>query len=335
MKNMEQIDFVVTWVNDKDVDWCKRKSEFEKEYNIFQDLNSEERYREWGLMKYWFRAVEKYAPWVNKIYFITEGHVPNWLDVNHPKLVHVKHEDYIEKQFLPTFNSNVIEMNLIHLKDLSEKFVLFNDDFFINDFVKQSDFFENNLPKDTGIFSPLIPRENSLTPIILNNMEIINKYFSKKKILEQNFSKFFNIKYGKHLLKNICLLPWSDLLGFYDNHIPVSYCKSNFLEVYEKEHAIFNLTFKNKFRNKNEINHWLIRYWQLSSGNFIPRNINFGKNYAISNDPTDIINELKLSKYKIICINDGESIDNFDAVKGLMINAFEKKFPEKSSFEKK
>ena len=105
---MEQIDFVVTWVNNKDVDWRKRKSEFEKEYNIFQDLNSEERYREWGLMKYWFRAVEKYAPWVNKIYFITEGHVPNWLDVNHPKLVHVKHEDYIEKQFLPTFNSNVI-----------------------------------------------------------------------------------------------------------------------------------------------------------------------------------------------------------------------------------
>ena len=140
---MEQIDFVVTWVNNKDVDWRKRKSEFEKEYNIFQDLNSEERYREWGLMKYWFRAVEKYAPWVNKIYFITEGHVPNWLDVNHPKLVHVKHEDYIEKQFLPTFNSNVIEMNLIHLKDLSEKFVLFNDDTFINDFVKQSDFFEN------------------------------------------------------------------------------------------------------------------------------------------------------------------------------------------------
>ncbi|HGQ0305773.1 TPA: capsule biosynthesis protein CapG, partial [Streptococcus pneumoniae] len=59
------------------------------------------------------------------------------------------------------------------------------------------------------------------------------------------------------------------------------------------------------------------------------------KNYAISNEPTDIINELKLSKYKIICINDGESIDNFDEVKGLMINAFEKKFPEKSSFEKK
>ncbi|HHK6397444.1 TPA: hypothetical protein ACQW87_002179 [Streptococcus pneumoniae] len=37
----------------------------------------------------------------------------------------------------------------------------------------------------------------------------------------------------------------------------------------------------------------------------------------------------------MICINDGESIDNFDEVKGLMINAFEKKFPEKSSFEKK
>ena len=25
-------------------------------------------------LKYWFRGVEKFAPWVNKIYFITYGH---------------------------------------------------------------------------------------------------------------------------------------------------------------------------------------------------------------------------------------------------------------------
>ncbi len=40
----------------------------------------------------------------------------------------VKHTDYIPAEFLPTFNSNVIEMNLHRLKDLSENFVLFNDD---------------------------------------------------------------------------------------------------------------------------------------------------------------------------------------------------------------
>ncbi|MBQ6357217.1 MAG: capsule biosynthesis protein CapK, partial [Solobacterium sp.] len=38
------------------------------------------RFKDWGLFKYWFRGVEKFAPWVNKIYFITWGHVPTWLD---------------------------------------------------------------------------------------------------------------------------------------------------------------------------------------------------------------------------------------------------------------
>lgn len=34
------------------------------------------RYRDWENLKYWFRGVETFAPWVNKVYFITYGHIP-------------------------------------------------------------------------------------------------------------------------------------------------------------------------------------------------------------------------------------------------------------------
>ena len=110
--------------------------------------NSKNRYRDWKLLKYWFRGVEKYAPWVNKIYFITYGHLPKWLNTENEKLVILKHSDYIPDKYLPTYNSNVIEMNYFRIKELNEKFVNFNDDMFIINDIREEDFFANGLPCD-------------------------------------------------------------------------------------------------------------------------------------------------------------------------------------------
>jgi hypothetical protein len=56
--------------------------------------------------------VEKYAPWVNRVFFITCGQCPPWLNRNHPKLRLVDHKDFIPLEYLPTFNSMTIELNL-------------------------------------------------------------------------------------------------------------------------------------------------------------------------------------------------------------------------------
>ena len=123
-----KIDFVIMWVDPNDPKWQKEKAK----YCPDQDTDgSERRYRDWDNLKYWFRAVEQNAPWVNKIYFVTEGHIPKWLNLKHPKLKIVKHADFIPKKYLPTFSANPIEMNLFRIKGLSEHFVFFNDDFFL------------------------------------------------------------------------------------------------------------------------------------------------------------------------------------------------------------
>ena len=111
-------------------------------------------------MKYWFRGVEKYAPWVNQIHFITCGHLPNWLNTNHKKLHIVKHSDYMPKDSLPTFNSNAIELLIHKIDGLSEQFVLFNDDIFIIDKVKESDFFKNGIPCNTMSLAAIIADKN-------------------------------------------------------------------------------------------------------------------------------------------------------------------------------
>lgn len=326
------IDFVVTWVDGNDPVWREKKQSYLPQHD--NGMNTSSRYRDWGILKYWFRAVEQHAPWVNKIFFVTEGHVPDWLNVNCDKLVIVKHEDYISHKFLPTFNSNVIELNLYKIKGLSEWFVNFNDDMFLNKDVKKDDFFKNGLPCDTGIFSPIVPKPNSIAPIVLNNIQIINKYFNSRQVLKVSWKNFFKPVYGKHLLKNIVILPWKDILGFYDQHIPVSYKKAIFKEVATKESELFLEVFSHRFRQKDEINHWLVRYWQLCTNQFHPRGTKFGEYYSLSDNNEEIIRDIRSGHHSIICINDGDSISNFEKAKQELIHTFEEKYPNKSMFEK-
>ena len=114
----EKIDIVILWVNGNDPKWLEEKNKYLNTTTTGATVN---RFRDCDNMQYLFRGIEKYAPWVNKIFFITWGHLPNWLNTNNPKLEIVKHEEFIPKEYLPTFNSNVIEMNLHRIKNLSSK----------------------------------------------------------------------------------------------------------------------------------------------------------------------------------------------------------------------
>lgn len=105
----DSIDFVIPWVNGNDPEWIKEKSNFEKQS---EGDRRDIRFRDWDNLRYWFRAVEAYAPWVNRIHFITWGHLPEWLNTAHPKLNIVTHQDYIPQAYLPTFNSHTIELNM-------------------------------------------------------------------------------------------------------------------------------------------------------------------------------------------------------------------------------
>ena len=145
----EKIDFVILWVDGTDPDWQRQRRSYDRE--DLDNGDDENRFRDWGLMKYWFRGAERFAPWVNRIFLVTNGQVPKWLDLTHPKLRLVKHQDYIPEKFLPTFNSNVIELWLHKIPELGEQFVLFNDDMFLTAPVKPEDFFKNGLPCESAL----------------------------------------------------------------------------------------------------------------------------------------------------------------------------------------
>ena len=197
----------------------------------------------------------------------------------------------------------------------------------------EKDFFEDGLPKDIGVFSPIVPNYGGIASIVLNNLEVINKYFNKKSVLDVAGKKYFKTFYGKHIIKNFVALLWKPVLGFYDYHIPISHKKSVFKLLEEKEGQLFLNTYKNKFRSKDEINHWLMRYWNLCSGNFVPRNINFGRYYEIANSNIELRNIFMKDKCKVICVNDSTEIENFGETKKEILEIFEEKFPNKSKYE--
>jgi len=146
-----KVDAVYTWV---DGAWpgygelCQRYS------NQKRDLNPE-RYRDgYQLLRYSLRSLEAYLPWINKVYLLTcRPQVPAWLNLEHPKLKLIHHDDVFENvEQLPSFSCNAIESHLHRLPALSKHFIYINDDFLFGRPCEVSDFFPEGKIKLMGTF---------------------------------------------------------------------------------------------------------------------------------------------------------------------------------------
>lgn len=326
-----KIDFVIPWVDGNDPQWQSQRNL----YCPQPEALDESRYREWDILHYWFRAVEKYAPWVNRIFFITCGQCPPWLNRDHPKLRLVDHKDFIPQEYLPTFNSMTIELNLHRISELSEHFVYFNDDVFLNRPVCAEDFFIDGLPRDAAIMTNLTPGTvfDPHIHAICNVMAIINTHFRKKTVLRQNPGKWYSLKYGKGLIKNLLNAPGSRFSCFSNPHIATSLRKSSFEAVWQLEPDALDTACRNKFRELNSINQYLIRYYQLCSGSFVPRRADLGICYDIGYNDEAMYRDIRSGNHKLICVNDNVDVQDFEANKARLIAAFQSVLPEKSTFE--
>ena len=276
-----------------------------------------------------------FAPWVNRIHFVTCGHYPEWLNLDAPKLNFVKHSDYIRNEYLPTFNANPIELNLHRIEGLSEQFVYFNDDMFLINRISPERFFFNNLPCDMAVHNVLSTHDEMMTHIIANDLICINSMFNKKDVLLKNIGKWVNIRYGLKLLRTLCLLPWSKFSAFYEPHLPNAFLKSTFLEVWANFEEKLNKTSSSRIRSIADVNQYLFRYWQLVKGTFVPYNVCKGARYVeISDDNiNEVVSIIKKQKDNIVILNDSADLSDFEYAKQRINNAFEFILSEKSSFE--
>lgn len=334
-ESSSDIDFVITWVDGADEEWLTQKSAYEK---VPKSSIDDEKYRDWDLLRYWFRGVEKYAPWVRKIHFVTWGHYPSWLNIENPKLHIVKHENFIPNQYLPTFSSHAIELNLHRIEGLSEKFVYFNDDTYLIRDVSKNDFFSNALPCGTPVLIPFRTLKGDWLTAPLNNIAIINDHFDFHRTIRGHLTKWFNYRYGIYNVVSAWMLPYQSFYGFLEFHLPNSYLKSTFEKVWGLEGEVLNETSSHKFRERSDVNQWLFENWQFAEGCFAPRSPNFGKAFYLSEsslDNLDLLSDyISNQKGSIVCVNDGKMSKNtFLIIQGAVKKAFEKNLNELSSFE--
>ena len=133
---------VIPYVNNNDKVWQKMYIDYCNRVglkNKISDIRCD-RYEDIGLINYQLKLINKFMPFIDKIYLLLSNReqAPKDLPSNVEIIYHAR---FIPQKFLPTFNSATIEMFLWNLPIDCEYFIYANDDMLPMKQLKVSDFF--------------------------------------------------------------------------------------------------------------------------------------------------------------------------------------------------
>lgn len=333
------IDFVVTWLDSTDAQWQEQYATYSQQTKGHKEAA---RFRNMDIFQYWFRAVEKYAPWVRKVFLITNGTFPKWINRDHPKLVLVKHSDYMPHEILPVFNSIAIELHMHKIEGLSDHFVYFNDDVFLNAPVSPDYFFKKGLPcdrnRETYNLVPIYDSDDKFgtTMHMLASLGIVNAHFNRWKTVCQSPWRWFGFHLGlRGIILNCMLGRQKKFIGFPIRHYEQPFLKSVFEEAWQDEPDFLNASCT-RFREDVSATQYLFRYWQFASNRFWPVRNMKGRLFNLrQNKLKDVEAALRNPHITSICLNDTPMCDReeYEMLNRSIQEMLERKFPEKSSFE--
>ena len=306
------IDIVYTWVDNHDEKWQEKFNNFNT--NNFIQLGKyatdKARFDNHNEIFYSVKSVVINMPWVRNIFIVTDNQIPDVLFLSN-KIKIIDHKDIIDREFLPTFNSHVIEAHIHKITGLSEYFIYFNDDVFVARPLKPSHFFKGN-----GIASLFLSAKD------LNELKQrgIDTPTLSASITSRDLLKIdYNISIGGPLIHT---------------YIPLR--KSIFYMAWERYRENIMAFLDNRFRTNYDLNlsTYLVPWLAYLEGQAVPvRDICYYFN-IMSNSAIDNYRELKNSLINEVqphsfCANDfnseKEAVRNY---KELLITALENYFKE-------
>ncbi len=314
------IDLVYLWVDGNDPKWrakrdvCLGLNPETTASSDLKEVNCEGRYADNDELKYSLRSVEKYAPWLRKIFIVTNDQVPRWLDTTNPKVRIVDHTEILPKEAQPAFSCIVIEHHLHRIPELAEHFLYSNDDMFFNRPVKPSDFFA----------------EDGL-PIIRLNRRPFRKWelWIRTQVLHQQLTNYLKtIDNSARLVEKI----YGKYYTGKTHHNIDAYLRSDFQETRELFSKEIDATLQNRVRSDNDIQRGIYFYVALHKKRghlqYVDQHTSF--RFHINNHK----HYGKFLRYKplLFCMNDSQYATDEDRK---LASAFlARYFPEKSQFEK-
>ena len=308
------IDFVYLWVDGNDPAWQAKRNAVIGKLDS-SSVNCKGRYANNDELKYSLRSVDKYLPWIRKVFIVTDGQTPEWLDLSNPKVQIVDHKDIMPAESLPCFNSCLIEHYLYKIPGLSERFLYANDDMYINKEATPADFFA-----DDGF------------PIVRLTHKRLGKirWFYRENIRRtplRNYSK--KIAHASQLV--------SDKFGGYYTGMPHhnidAYLREDSRHVAEEVmRDEFMADNKHKMRNDKDVQRIVFSYVALAEKRAHLRYVNKSESMLVKIHRMGHYEKLERYNPMFFCMNDSEYASDSNR---LTAKAYlENRFGEKSSFEK-
>ena len=291
------MDAIVTYVDGLDPMW---QQDYER--TVGKKI-LDKRFRDWGTLKYHFRGLEKFMPFIDRIHLVVarESQVPAW--VNRKTVNVVLHKDIMPAESLPTFNSSMIEMFLHRIPGLTERFLYFNDDMYTVKPCKFEDFFPDGVPA----------------------MKFAH-----------NFLYFGDFRYLVHhsdsLARKALGMPES-CRYVRPQHTASPMLKSQCDELYAKVQPEIMASLS-PLRTRANYNQYLFLDYMYYQGKARSRKLS-NKHFSLAAHSIDkICDFLRNPSRKMVCINDVHMTnDKFLFCRERLLAAFEEILPEKSRYE--
>jgi hypothetical protein len=302
------VDVVYTWVDDSDPRWLERLAAVRAVHDadgLHPQAANASRYRNRDELKYSLRSLALYADFVRRVYIVTAGQVPSWLDVDHPDIRVVDHAEILDPECLPTFNSHAIEARLHHIDGLAEHYLYLNDDFLFGRQVTATTFFTpNGLARvfaDAQAPIPAGPPSPADRPVD-----------SAAKNVRDLMATHLGLRVGRKML-----------------HVPYPQRRSVLFELEDRFGEEFARTTHNRFRQPNDVNvaSCFSHYYAFATGRAVPGEIaseyiNVGFRWA----PLQMHRLLHERDRDAICLNETDlppyRVDAIDATVRRFLAAF-------------
>lgn len=249
---IDKIDAVIPWVDGDDPNLKAKRQKYTGTSGIEtrNDIAAPTRYASSGEIYWCVRGLQRFAPFVKKIYIVTDGqdphiedHIPDLtipVEIVDHKVIFRGYEEY-----LPVFNSNAIEALVWQIPGLSENFIYLNDDFFIVKPVERSEWFD-----DEG--RPVLYGRNYNT-FTAKIAKWVNWIIKGKKV----------VKFRDGMLL-AALLPGINAKSFIRlQHLPRSMNKRLLKEYYEKHPESVVQNIRHRFRDISQYNAQELNYLLL------------------------------------------------------------------------
>ncbi|MFD3835144.1 stealth family protein [Streptomyces sp. NPDC058642] len=308
------VDAVYTWVDGDDPAMAaKRRAHQALSHSIIAPRETgASRYTSHDELRYALRSLEMYAGFVRHVYLVTDSQIPDWLDPRAEGLTVIDHRDILPADALPVFNSHAIESRLHHIPGLSEHYLYFNDDVFINRPVGAEHFFHGNgiariplspLKLGIGAPHPLEPAPNSAGK---NAREIISRF------------------HGRHITHKSLHTPHPQLLSVMR--------EMESLGIEELDRTSYS-----RFRSTSDVApaSTLHHHWAMATARAVPADYRFRYVQLGTPDMRRRLSRLAAGEdVDFFCLNDVDTPPEARPAAQAAINAFlERKYPFPSRYE--